>query len=57
MERTPVPGQDDKVASMDEPVILVEHREQLLFLLEEAAEIEHGLMCCYLYTLFSLITR
>ena len=29
-------------------------REQLLYWLHEAAEIEHNLMCCYLYAAFSL---
>src|SRR2546430_1882086 len=29
-------------------------REQLLYWLHEAAEIEHHLMCCYLYAAFSL---
>jgi CDGSH-type Zn-finger protein/uncharacterized Fe-S cluster protein YjdI len=29
-------------------------REQLLYLLHEASEIEHNLMCCYLYAAFSL---
>ena len=29
-------------------------REQLLYLLHEASEIEHHLMCCYLYAAFSL---
>jgi CDGSH-type Zn-finger protein/uncharacterized Fe-S cluster protein YjdI len=29
-------------------------REQLLYWLHEAAEIEHNLMCCYLYAQFSL---
>jgi hypothetical protein len=29
-------------------------REQLLYWLHEAAEIEHQLMCCYLYAAFSL---
>lgn len=37
-----------------EPEIVVNHREQLAYLLSEAAEIEHGLMCCYLYASFSL---
>jgi len=32
----------------------VEHREQLIHVLSEASEIEHGLMCCYLYAAFSL---
>jgi hypothetical protein len=29
-------------------------REQLWGLLAEAAEIEHHLMCCYLYAFFSM---
>src|SRR5512141_1165709 len=32
----------------------VRTREQLLHLLTEAAEIEHDLLCCYLYAAFSL---
>lgn len=36
-----------------EPAI-VPSREQLLYWLHEAAEIEHNLMCCYLYAAFSL---
>lgn len=32
----------------------IESREQLLSALAEAAEIEHNLMCCYLYAMFSL---
>lgn len=39
-----------------EPRIIVHNREQLIALLTEAAEIEHGLMCCYLYAAFSLKT-
>ncbi|MEZ4365987.1 MAG: ferritin-like protein [Kofleriaceae bacterium] len=39
---------------MKEPEIVVQHREQLTYLLTEAAEIEHGLMCCYLYAAMSL---
>lgn len=38
----------------DEPAIIVGSREQLLHLLAEAAEIEHTLMCSYLYAAFSL---
>jgi hypothetical protein len=34
--------------------IRIETREDLLYLLAEAAEIEHNLMCCYLYAGFSL---
>jgi CDGSH-type Zn-finger protein/uncharacterized Fe-S cluster protein YjdI len=37
-----------------EPEIQVRTREDLLYLLAEAAEIEHNLMCCYLYAAFSL---
>ena len=36
------------------PVIPAKHRAQLLMMLGEAAEIEHCLMCCYLYAAFSL---
>ena len=34
--------------------ILPPSREQLLYWLHEASEIEHNLMCCYLYAAFSL---
>jgi CDGSH-type Zn-finger protein/uncharacterized Fe-S cluster protein YjdI len=37
-----------------EPLIGIDSREQLLYLLAEAAEIEHNLMCCYLFAAFSL---
>lgn len=37
-----------------EPVIATDSREQLLYMLAEAAEIEHNLMCCYLFAAFSL---
>lgn len=37
-----------------EPAIRIESRDHLAELLAEAAEIEHGLMCCYLYAAFSL---
>ncbi len=36
------------------PPFVIENREQLVSLLAEAAEIEHNLMCCYLYAAFSL---
>ena len=32
----------------------IKSREQLFYTLTEAAEIEHNLMCCYLYAAFSL---
>lgn len=41
---------------MGEPVILVEDRKELTYLLSQAAELEHGLMCEYLYAAFSLKT-
>ena len=37
-----------------EPEILAREREEIAHLLTEAAEIEHGLMCCYLYAAYSL---
>ena len=40
--------------SENPPSFVIENREQLLGLLAEAAEIEHNLMCCYLYAAFSL---
>lgn len=36
------------------PTSLPPSREQLLYWLHEASEIEHHLMCCYLYAAFSL---
>ncbi|SFD14850.1 ferritin-like domain-containing protein [Massilia yuzhufengensis] len=40
--------------STDQHDVRVNDREQLIYLLTEAAEIEHGLMCAYLYALWSL---
>ncbi len=37
-----------------EPVIVIENRKELTYLLCQAAEIEHALMCGYLYAAFSL---
>src|SRR5438876_5966896 len=37
-----------------EPVLRVESREELVYLLGEACELEHGLLCEYLYAQFSL---
>lgn len=39
---------------MAEPKIGIETREELIYLLGEAAAIEHNVMCCYLYGLWSL---
>jgi hypothetical protein len=38
----------------DRHEVRVNDREQLIYLLTEAAEIEHGLMCTYLYAGWSL---
>jgi hypothetical protein len=43
-----------EAAMTAEPPLQVESREELVFLLGEACEIEHGLMCEYLYAQFSL---
>src|SRR5215831_6810968 len=40
-----------------EPVLTVDTREELVYLLGQACEIEHGLMCEYLYAQFSLKRR
>jgi CDGSH-type Zn-finger protein/uncharacterized Fe-S cluster protein YjdI len=37
-----------------EPEIVVPNHDELTYLLTEAAEIEHGLMCCYLFAAQSL---
>ena len=40
--------------SAPEPPLRVESREELVYLLGEACELEHGLLCEYLYAQFSL---
>ncbi|HEX4657534.1 MAG TPA: ferritin-like protein [Streptosporangiaceae bacterium] len=42
------------MAYVAEPGIVVEHREHLWYLLAEAAQVEHLIMCQYLYASFSL---
>ena len=42
------------VPAATEPPIVVEHREQLIYLLREAAELEHTIMCEYLFAQWSL---
>ena len=37
-----------------EPPMVIEHREALAFMLQEAAELEHLIMCQYLFAAFSL---
>ena len=38
---------------MEAPV-RIENRAQLIYMLTEAAELEHGIMCCYLFTAFTM---
>ncbi len=42
---------------MSDTDIKIGSREQLLYTLSEASEIEHNLMCCYLYAAWSLKTE
>lgn len=51
------PPLDTSRAAPAEPAITVEHRAALVYLLREAAELEHGLMCEYLFAAFSLKQR
>ena len=46
-------GVSGKELYMDAPV-RIENRAQLIYLLTEAAELEHGIMCCYLFSAFSM---
>jgi hypothetical protein len=38
------------------PAMVIEHRKELTYLLSQGAELEHALMCQYLYAAFSLKT-
>jgi hypothetical protein len=40
--------------AVDDAPLHVPNREELIYLLSEAAELEHGLMCSYLFAAFSL---
>jgi hypothetical protein len=40
-----------------EPRLVIEHREALIYMICQAAELEHGLMCEYLFAAFSLKDR
>jgi len=44
----------DTFPLMAETAIVVGDRKELTYLLSQAAELEHGLMCEYLYAAFSL---
>jgi hypothetical protein len=48
---------DSLAIAAPEPPIVVEHREQLIYLLREAAELEHAIMCEYLFAAFTLKQR
>src|SRR6266498_5508847 len=41
------------LAPPEDPFV-IEHREALFYMLCEASELEHGIMCQYLYAAFSL---
>jgi hypothetical protein len=43
-----------EVPAATEPPIVVEHREQLIYLLREAAELEHTILCEYLFAAFTM---
>jgi hypothetical protein len=45
------------VPAQVEPPIVVEHREQLIYLLREAAELEHTILCEYLFAAFTMKQR
>jgi hypothetical protein len=45
------------VPAAAEPPIVVEHREQLIYLLREAAELEHTILCEYLFAAFTMKQR
>ena len=44
-------------AAAPEPELVIEHREELIFMVCEAAELEHALMCEYLFAAFSMKER
>ncbi len=46
-----------QAASAAETALHIPSREALIYQLNEAAEIEHNLMCCYLYAAFSIKTE
>ena len=51
----PAPAEPPLVPA--EPPLVIEHREALIYMICEAAELEHGLMCEYLFAAFSLKDR
>src|SRR5689334_24951616 len=64
--RPPSPGGQGRLAEVlaarggkaaPEAPFVIEHREALIYMLCEAAELEHGIMCQYLFAAFSLKQR
>ena len=59
-ERQAMPGRLARVIATrgglapPEAPFVIEHREALIYMLCEAAELEHGIMCQYLFAAFSL---
>src|SRR6266700_2678641 len=53
-ENVGMPASRPPNGSLAEPALRVESREELVYLLGEACELEHGLLCEYLYAQFSL---
>src|SRR5262245_57442674 len=49
-----VPERDGTLNSMTTPSATAPSRAELIYLLYEAAELEHTLMCTYLYAAFSM---
>ncbi len=39
---------------MLDSLVRIENRGQLIYMLSEAAELEHGIMCCYLYCAYNM---
>ena len=48
---------DSLVIAPPDPPVVVEHREELIFLLRQSAELEHAIMCEYLFAAFTLKQR
>ena len=44
------------MTAADRPRMVIEHRDALIYMLSEAAELEHAIMCQYLFAAFSLKT-
>src|SRR4051812_9894717 len=47
-------SRDGSARGHSEPVLKIEHRQALLYTLSKASELEHLIICMYLYTAFSL---